>query len=55
MRRTIELKFKKSTKGTHVYESDDFGVSFYLPKLLLEKPTSTPATITMTLEADEGK
>ena len=53
MDRTIELKYKKSTKGTHVYENEDFGVSFYLPKLLLTNPSSTPQTLTMTLKADE--
>ena len=51
MNRTIVLTYKKSTKGTHVYENQDYGISFYLPRLLLDNPTSTPETITMTLEA----
>ena len=31
MKKLIPMKFKKSTKGTHVYENEDFAVSFYLP------------------------
>lgn len=53
MKKTIELAYKKSTKGTHVYENPDYGLSFYLPKLLLDNPSSQPKILKITLEAEE--
>lgn len=52
MKKTIEMTFKKSTKGTHVYENTDYNLSFYLPRLLLDNPAaSPPATIKLTIES----
>jgi len=53
MKKTLELAFKKTTKGTHVYENTDYNVSFYLPKLFLSNPAKAPATISLTIEAAE--
>jgi hypothetical protein len=50
MKKTVELTFKKSTKGTHVYENADYNLSFYLPKLMLDDPSKVPATIKITVE-----
>lgn len=52
MKKTIQLTFKKSTKGTHVYENEDYNLSFYMPKLLLENPAKVPQTISLTIEAE---
>ena len=49
-KKTITLTFKKSTKGTHVYENADYNVSFYLPRPLLDDPANPPQSIKMTLE-----
>ena len=51
MKKTIELKFEKSTKGTHVYKNEDYNISFYLPKLMLDDPSKPPASIRLTVEA----
>jgi hypothetical protein len=54
MKKTLELAFKKSTKGTHVYENADYNVSFYLPKLMLDNPAQAPPkTLKLTIEAGE--
>lgn len=53
MKKTLTLDFKKSTKGTHVYENGDYNLSFYLPRLMLDNPAKPPATISLTIEADE--
>lgn len=53
MKIEVELKFKKSTKGTHIYENENLGISgIYFPKMLLgaEAAANPPATIKMTLE-----
>jgi hypothetical protein len=52
MKLTVELQLKKSTKGTHVYENPDKGLTgMYFPKVLFgddaEKP---PQTVKLTLE-----
>ncbi len=52
MKKTVELSYKKSTKGTHVYENSDYNLSFYLPKLMLDDPAKTPKTIKITIEAE---
>lgn len=52
MKKTIELSYKKSTKGTHVYENSDFNLSFYLPKLMLDDPASAPKTLKITIETE---
>ena len=47
----LELKFKKSTPGTHVYEdkADDAAIpSVYIKKHAL--PTKPPETVTVTIE-----
>lgn len=51
MKKTILMTFKKSTKGTHVYENEDYNLSFYLPKLMLDEPGNPPKTINLTIEA----
>ena len=50
MNKTISLAFKKSTKGTHVYENSDYNLSLYVPKLLLDDPTKVPQTIEITIK-----
>jgi len=64
MKKTLTLDFKKSTKGTHVYENGDYNLSyvyengdynlsFYLPRLMLDNPAKPPTNISITIEADE--
>ena len=50
MKKLIPMNFKKSTKGTHVYENEDFAVSLYLPKPLLDDPATPPKVIKLTIE-----
>jgi hypothetical protein len=51
MKKIVTLTFDKSTKGTHVYKNDDFNISFYLPKLMLDDPAKPPQTIKLTIES----
>lgn len=49
----LELKFKKSTKGTHVYEDehDDAAIpTVYIKRHAL--PTKPPETVKVTIEYD---
>jgi hypothetical protein len=53
MKKTLTLTYRKSTKGTHVYENTDYNVSFYLPKLMLDDPAkAAPQTLKLTIETD---
>jgi hypothetical protein len=50
VKKTIQLKYKKSTKGTHVYENEDFALSIYLPRALFDNPAAPPQILTFTIE-----
>lgn len=54
---TDVLKFKKSTKGTHVYESETLQ-TIYLPKLLPVfggASAEPPAALKVTIEVEESE
>ncbi len=50
MKKTISMNYKKPTKGTHVYENEDFALSLYLPRPLFDDPANPPKTIKLTIE-----
>lgn len=39
----VPMTIKKSTKGTHVYHTEDGKISFYLPKDLVKAETAPKA------------
>ncbi len=52
--RTLKLKFKKSTKGTHVYEDDSEDAA--IPTVYIKRhalPDKPPEKITVTIEYDQ--
>ena len=54
MKKTIQMEWSKSTKGTHVYannESDTPVPTIYIKKSAL--PPEAPKNITLTIEFDE--
>lgn len=55
MKKIIEMNYTKSTKGTHVYSTDepDAAVSsIYIKRSGL--PTEAPANITLTIDYEEN-
>jgi len=55
MKKTIQMEWSKSTKGTHVYannESDTPVPTIYIKKSAL--PSEAPKKITLTIEFDEN-